>query len=152
MTMNKEMVLAAINKVDSIKSDATDDEILELGLKVATMNWQPEALEWLARKWSYMDDEEFDLDEVAGNIQDWQLGYRCEQEDQPTLMLAWAVGQGCTKLGQIIKDRLQPIAQEVLDDIANGTIERKAWDALVNNHELTEYELCRVEEMVEQSR
>lgn len=153
MRMNdmREMVIAAINEVDTIESTATNQEILDLGLQVASMDWEPEALEWLAREWSFLELGKVDTETVANMIAEWQFGYRCEEEDQPSILLEWAStksSQWADRIHEELKNRVMPMVESVKADLANGIPSDKAWCAAVEDGDWTEHDIRLAEDIV----
>lgn len=139
MTMDqmKAMVVEEINKTHEIGLDACDEDIVELGLAIATTEWSDEALTWLAVTYSYLEDgeEDPDIETVAAMIGSWQLGYRCEQEDQPTIILEWAARHDGTNA----KDLRSEIAGRIAKIVA--MVNDNDWYEQVTSMELPEYDL-----------
>lgn len=169
MVAMKEMVVAEINKMDSCKVTDSNEEILDLGLALATMDWSRNALEWLARTWGNFDDDDY-LDTVAGQLMSWQNGYRCEQTNVPSVLLMWAATSGETGwdgdsaieyANRVVRARIQPMVYKVKEDLLNGIVSHKAWQAAIedgcecgNNDDeddyrpWTEYEIQLAEDIV----
>ena len=80
---------------DMITYEATDHEGMmvaflgRLGYETEEIDIDKE-MEAIAREW-LVADEDLDVTTVANSIMGIQEGYRCEQEDVPSGILAWAM-------------------------------------------------------------
>lgn len=142
--INRALAVAEINKFYDMEYDEDDETIVESGLNLATMDWSDGALEWLARTWSQLESDT-DIDTVARMITEWQFGYRCEQESQPSVLLVWAATKDIgLEMRDRVRDEVNARIDEIVQLVADGEYD---WAGIAERN--SEYELTMAHQKYE---